>query len=324
MQTGADLWRQGAPPSNRAQQQSYLEDLDRQMKEKKERLAREKAELEAFELKQDLQAKRMEEEEAARRQEEAKRRQEGSKTVAEAVKRGGSSNEGADKENSVAQQQSEDAHARRAAKPQAASVAQGGADEVAQLQRLLEVERQRVRQLTEEAASVRQALREEVKEEVRQELREELIHEQMEQRQSEWERRCRQDEAEWRRQAERRMREAVEEMRREAEVQQQRMLGLLQQVCALPELPPTALPPAPLPATPSPSALPPWPQGTIARRPSSGHAAALSRPPSRPWSAEPSAAMGQGTMPPEELQKLLDDFLKHGISPRVGPPPISS
>ena len=28
--------------------------------------------------------------------------------------------------------------------------------------------------------------------------------------------------------------------------------------------------------------------------------------------------MDYATVPPEELQKLLDDFLKHGIAPRDG------
>ena len=37
-----------------------------------------------------------------------------------------------------------------------------------------------------------------------------------------------------------------------------------------------------------------------------------------PYSLASTGGVGYATVPPEELQKLLDDFLKHGIAPRDG------
>jgi len=37
-----------------------------------------------------------------------------------------------------------------------------------------------------------------------------------------------------------------------------------------------------------------------------------------PGTLASTGGVGHATVPPEELQKLLDDFLKHGIAPRDG------
>ena len=64
---------------------------------------------------------------------------------------------------------------------------------------------------------------------------------------------------------------------------------------------PAAPPPPPLPPPMPPPPLPPPPPS---------HAA--------PGTQASTGGVGHATVPPEELQKLLDDFLKHGIAPRDG------
>lgn len=291
---GADPWRfnSSKPTYDRGVQDSYRAQLDEQLREKREREKREKAELEAFELKQDAIARQM--------------MSEASETTSKGKEHDAARKE-TDKENENGSHQQKPQRAPQVAAsltvaprqvelppPNHASMITRlpvDDDVVRQLQHLLEGERARVRHLEEERLVARQR-------------ETNLLRqiEQMQQRQNEWEQRFKQEEMEWRRQAERRMQDAVAEIRRDAAALQTRLLeqigAQLQSRGAVPV------------------AAAPWPQGTPLReraslRPfSAGLVPQLqSAPRSRPPTAD-----RDNTLPPEELQKLLDEFVKHGVT----------
>lgn len=301
---GADPWRFNAskPSYDRGVQESYRAELDEQLKEKRKRQAQQKAELEAFELKQDAIARQMMSE-APESAAVPKNRDHAASDAAHA-----------DKENeSGLHQQKPPPRAQQAAASLAIAPRQIEApppnpigvasrlatddDVVRQLQHLLEGERARVRHLEEERLVARER-----------ETNLRCQIEQMNQRQCEWEQRFKQEEMDWRRQAERRMQDAVAEIRRDAAVLQTRLLEQMGAMGAMgAQLQPRG--------GAMPVASAPWPQGTPMREPASH----------RPFSAGPvpqlqpaprsrPATADRDTLPTEELQKLLEEFVKHGVT----------
>ena len=306
---GADPWRlnPSKPTYDRGVQDSYRAQLDEQLREKRERQARQKAELEAFEMKQEAIARQMMSEASAPAAAPSGKQHAASDAARKEI----------DKENGNGSHQQQPQRAQQSAASLAAQQAAASLavaprqvevppplpnptgvaarlptddDVVRQLQHLLEEERAHVRHLEDERLVAR-------------ERETNLLRqiEQMQQRQSEWEQRFKQEEMEWRRQAERKMQDAVAEIRRDAAALQTR---LLEQMGA--QLQPRGA---------APVAAAPWPQGTPLRdrAPTRPFSAGLvpqlqSAPRSRPPTAD------RDTLPPEELQKLLDEFVKHGVT----------